>query len=76
MTETTIVTGGSNGIGATIVAARTAAGEHVLNLDRDQPAAGAPGECLRVDLADGAALKARLAEITGDLSVTLSLIHI
>ena len=70
MTETTIVTGGAHGIGATIVAARAAAGEHVLNLDRDQPAAGAPGECLRVDLADGAALKARLAEITGDLSVT------
>lgn len=68
--EATLVTGGSNGIGAAIVAARAGLGEHVVNLDRDQPAAGAPGECVRVDLADGDALKAALTEITGDLAVT------
>lgn len=69
-TEATLVTGGSNGIGEAIVAARAALGEHVVNLDRDQPAAGAQGETVRVDLADGAALKASLAEIAGDLAIT------
>ena len=54
--EATIVTGGSNGIGAAIVAARAAAGETVLNLDRDQPPAGAQGETMRVDLSDQGAL--------------------
>ena len=68
--EATIVTGGSNGIGAAIVAARAAAGDRVINLDRDQPLAGAPGETLRVDLADRIALEEVLGEITAQHDVT------
>ncbi|MEM7188585.1 MAG: SDR family oxidoreductase [Pseudomonadota bacterium] len=68
--QATLVTGGSNGIGAAIVAARTAAGEHVLNIDRDQPAAGAPGQTLRADLSDKAAVADVMAEATADHTIT------
>jgi NAD(P)-dependent dehydrogenase (short-subunit alcohol dehydrogenase family) len=68
--EATLVTGGSHGIGAAIVAARAALGETVVSLDRDQPAAGAPGETLRVDLSDRAALSEALADLTGRHDVT------
>ena len=66
----TLITGGSNGIGAAIVARQAAAGETVINLDRDQPAAGAPGETVRVDLADRAALLDALNGVAGDYAVT------
>lgn len=65
----TLVTGGSNGIGAAIVAARTAAGETVLNLDRDQPGAGALGKTYRVDLSDRSALGETLAEATSGFDI-------
>lgn len=68
--EATIVTGGSNGIGAAIVAARAAAGETVLNLDRDQPPAGSKGEAVRVDLSDHAALSETLDGLVRDFDVT------
>ena len=68
--EATIVTGGSNGIGAAIVKARAAAGDTVINLDRDQPPAGSPGRALRLDLADREALQTALAEVTAEHDVT------
>lgn len=68
--EATIVTGGSNGIGAAIIRARAAAAETVINLDRDQPPAGAPGTALRVDLSDQTALQAALDEVTAEHDVT------
>ena len=68
--EATLVTGGAHGIGAAIVAARAALGETVVSFDRDQPAAGAPGETVRVDLSDRAALAAALAELTDRHDVT------
>lgn len=68
--EATVVTGGSHGIGAAIVRARVAAGETVISLDRDQPAAGAPGETVRVDLSDRAALGEAMAGIIARHDVT------
>jgi NAD(P)-dependent dehydrogenase (short-subunit alcohol dehydrogenase family) len=62
--EATLVTGGSHGIGAAIVAARAAQGETVISFDRDQPAAGGLGETVRVDLADRAALAQALEDLT------------
>ncbi len=68
--EATLVTGGSHGIGAAIVAARAALGETVVSFDRDQPVAGAPGESVRVDLSDRAALAEALGTLTDRHDVT------
>jgi 3-oxoacyl-[acyl-carrier protein] reductase len=68
--EATLITGGSHGIGAAIVAARAAIGETVISFDRDQPAAGAPGETVRVDLSDRAALAEALGALTARHDVT------
>lgn len=68
--DVTLVTGGSNGIGAAIVEARASLGESVVNLDRDQPRPGAKGKTLRVDLADRAETADALNEITGEHRVT------
>ncbi len=68
--EATIVTGGSNGIGAAIVEARAEAGDTVINVDRDQPPAGAPGSSLRIDLSDRSALEEVLVEVTAQHDVT------
>ena len=70
MPEATLVTGGSNGIGAAIVAARAGAGETVINLDRDPPKPDAPGEAVRLDLSDRAALAAVLEDISGRFDIT------
>ena len=48
----TLVTGGSNGIGAAICKARAEAGEAVINLDRDSPVDGGRGRWIPVDLMD------------------------
>ena len=66
----TLVTGGSNGIGAAIGAARAALGETVINLDRDQPKPEAAGETVRADLTDQTALAAAMDRITADHDVT------
>lgn len=68
--EASLVTGGSHGIGAAIVAARAALGETVVSFDRDQPASGAPGETVRVDLSDRAALAEALRELAARHDVT------
>lgn len=66
----TLVTGGSNGIGAAIVAARASLGETVINLDRDQPKPEAPGRTVRADLADRAQVQAAMAGIAEGHDVT------
>ena len=49
---TIVVTGGSSGLGAAVVAAVAGAGGLPVNLDRRPPESGAPGEFEQVDLAD------------------------
>lgn len=68
--EATLVTGGSNGIGAAIVSARAAAGEIVVNLDRDQPGAGVPGETVRADHSDRDALSDALGDLSARFDIT------
>lgn len=68
--QATLVTGGSRGIGAAIVAARAALGDTVLSLDRGEPAAGPPAESVHVDLSDRAALNETMAELTGRYDIT------
>ena len=57
-----LVTGGSSGIGLAICRTLTTSGWRVLNFDIQPPPEGAPGEFLRVDMGDRAALGAALAE--------------
>jgi NAD(P)-dependent dehydrogenase (short-subunit alcohol dehydrogenase family) len=52
MLGTVVVTGGSSGLGAAVVAGVAAAGGRPVNLDRRPPPGGAPGEFEQVDLAD------------------------
>lgn len=66
----TLVTGGSNGIGAAIVSARSVLGETVINLDRDQPGPGAAGETVRADLADRDQVREAMAAITVGHDIT------
>lgn len=68
--EATLVTGGSNGIGAAIVAARLAAAEQVLNLDVVVPATPTEATHVSVDLSDEEALGDTLQEITAQYAVT------
>ena len=68
--QVTLVTGGSNGIGAAIIAARAVLGETVINLDRDQPSAAAPGETVRADLMDREQVHDAMAAITAQHDVT------
>ncbi|MGL4288924.1 MAG: SDR family oxidoreductase [Phreatobacter sp.] len=68
-TETTgpaaLVTGGSQGIGAAIVARLARRGIPVINLDRAPAASSSPARWVEVDLTDAAATGAALAEIVG-----------
>ena len=68
--QVTLVTGGSNGIGAAIIAARAVLGETVINLDRDQPSAASPGETVRADLMDREQVHDAMAAITAQHDVT------
>ncbi|MEM9139745.1 MAG: SDR family oxidoreductase [Pseudomonadota bacterium] len=66
----TLVTGGSNGIGAAIVAARSCLGETVLNLDRSPQKNDAPGVFVDCDLTDRAGLSTVLTDIMAEHHVT------
>jgi NAD(P)-dependent dehydrogenase (short-subunit alcohol dehydrogenase family) len=68
--EGTLITGGSNGIGAAVAGARVALGEMVLNLDRTTGPDGASGRTLEVDLSDHGALTAAMDEVTAEYDVT------
>jgi 3-oxoacyl-[acyl-carrier protein] reductase len=59
-----IVTGGSNGIGATIVRQLAGRGMRVVNLDRAPQPDGMPADFHQVDLLDEAATHAVLAAVT------------
>ena len=67
--KATLVTGGSNGIGAAIVQSRLTLGETVVNLDCAVPR-GEGAHTVEADLADQAALTAVLAETTATYDVT------
>ncbi|MCC7273360.1 MAG: SDR family oxidoreductase [Alphaproteobacteria bacterium] len=69
MMENVLVTGASQGIGRAIAERLTRDGYHVVNLDREPPAA-ALGTHVAVDLSDRAATAAALAAVTGRLAVT------
>lgn len=71
--EATLVTGGSSGIGAAIVASRLARGERVVNLDLKTPENESKQQALDtrlVDLSDVEALRAALDDIARDYAVT------
>jgi len=68
--RTVVVTGGSSGLGAAVVAGVAAAGGMPVNLDRRPPDEGTPGEFEQVDLADSKDAEEavrRVAERHGDL---------
>ncbi len=68
--EATLVTGGSNGIGAAIAASRVAAGEVVISLDVMPPAEVSDVLHHQVDLCDEAALSALLSAVTAQYAIT------
>jgi NAD(P)-dependent dehydrogenase (short-subunit alcohol dehydrogenase family) len=73
VTGTVLVTGGSSGLGAAVVAAVTKSGGQPLVLDRQPPAAEVPYE--QVDLADGRAAEQavrRVAEAAGGLDAVVA----
>ncbi len=59
-----LVTGGSRGIGAAVVARLAARGLDCLNLDRDAPTERSAARFIKVDLTDAKATAAILAEVT------------
>src|SRR5262245_41620024 len=61
MANTTLITGGSRGIGAAIAERLTHEGHVVINLSRSPPGSDFSGVSHSVDLADAQALKAILA---------------
>lgn len=68
---TVIVTGGSSGLGAAVVAGVAAAGGFPVNLDRRPPTASSPGRFEQVDLADSKDAEEvvrSVADTGGDLS--------
>ncbi|MCY6379392.1 SDR family oxidoreductase [Hoeflea prorocentri] len=68
--EATLVTGGSNGIGAAIVQSRLKKDETVINLDRVAPDDQCGGVYFETDLGDLPALKATLEDVVSKHSVT------
>jgi 3-oxoacyl-[acyl-carrier protein] reductase len=63
MGYTTLITGGSRGIGAAIAERLTHEGHVVINLSRSPPGSDFLGVSYSVDLADARALKEKLADI-------------
>ena len=71
MQEVTLITGGSNGIGAAIGASETALGRHVLNLDLAAPQAELPSQTyIKVDLANRVLTRELLKDIGGKYAVS------
>lgn len=70
MTQHILVTGGSSGIGKAIVERLAAEGFHILNLDRQAPAALSANEHhIPVDLLDTDALRQLLAQLSQEYEV-------
>jgi NAD(P)-dependent dehydrogenase (short-subunit alcohol dehydrogenase family) len=70
-----LVTGGSSGLGAAVVAAVTKRGGRAVVLDRQAPASAVEGDFVRVDLADPAAAVAavdRAIELAGPPSAVVT----
>ena len=69
--ETTLVTGGSQGIGRAVVDRLIADGLHVVNFDVNRPTVVGEHETfIQVDMADETALRAALAQIVATRPVT------
>lgn len=66
----TLVTGGSNGIGAAIVDARLAANDIVLNLDQAPPKTASHAHFIDIDLTSNGSLHSTLDDITTEYNVT------
>ena len=66
----TLITGGSNGIGAAIARARADAGEAVINLDRNSPSDGGRGRWIPVDLMDETSLADAMQDALAGHEVT------
>lgn len=66
----TLVTGGSNGIGAAIVDARLTANDIVLNLDQAPPKTATQAHFIDVDLTSNSNLHSTLDDITAEYNVT------
>ena len=64
-----IVTGGSGGIGAAIIARLAARGVSVVNIDRSPPQTPGPARFVAVDLADAEATRDALASVTREHAV-------
>ena len=70
ISEVTLVTGASHGLGRAIVEWLAAAGTTVINVDTRDPEPGAPGIHHRVDFADEAHARAALRELCGRYEVS------
>lgn len=70
MTEATLVTGGSNGIGHAIVRRLADEGHAVVNVDIAEPPADSPAHFRQIDLADKAEARAALAKLAGEFALT------
>lgn len=69
--DTTLVTGGSHGIGRAVVQRLLSDGHEVVNLDLVRPEAPLPGEhFVPVDVGDETRLRAALAEATAGRAIT------